>query len=123
MSKIRSIPREPVNPKATVPARFTLEFGDDDDTPAGAWHFYTHYGDEEGAPPKGMLFICPCGCGALRAVAFEGSQPKKPMWSFNGDVEKPTLTPSILIYQHDESGARVGEHWHGWLTDGVFRSC
>lgn len=34
-------------------------------------------------------------------------------WTWDGNLEKPTLTPSIH---------RVG-HWHGYLRDGFFQSC
>lgn len=40
-------------------------------------------------------------------------------WWWNGDLDKPTLKPSIGIYAHD--GKRYS--WHGFLTDGVFAAC
>jgi hypothetical protein len=47
----------------------------------------------------------------------------RPVWQWNGNRERPTATPSLLIYQLNERGQRIGEHWHGWLTDGERRSC
>lgn len=67
--------------------------------------------------PAGLIEICPCGCGATGAIAFDIPVPGRsgPKWKWNGSRDKPTLTPSILR----TSGCR----WHGYLTDGVFRSC
>lgn len=111
----------PVNPRATVSAVFVDDLGDI--APAGHWHFYGIYGEPNDAPPAGMLFGCPCGCGMTHSAAFRSTNPNRPTWGFNGDKEKPTLTPSLNVLQTDEAGNRTGEHWHGWLRDGVFVSC
>ncbi|MCB1516139.1 MAG: hypothetical protein KDJ19_00775 [Hyphomicrobiaceae bacterium] len=62
-------------------------------------------------------FVCPCGCGQNAMIAVgNGYKPERKgrdTWNWNGSFEKPTLTPSV----HDKG------HWHGWLTDGVWRSC
>jgi hypothetical protein len=58
-----------------------------------------------------LIFICPCGCKAIRSVPVKGPQK----WNWDGNRELPTLTPSILI---------VGEcGWHGFLTGGEWRTC
>lgn len=59
-----------------------------------------------------MTFVCPCGCGAICGVVLKPTVLTG--WEWNGDLDKPTLTPSININRG---------HWHGYLTDGVFRSC
>jgi len=60
---------------------------------------------------SGILFVCPCGCKAVRSVHVTGDRA----WHWDGNMELPTLTPSILI---------VGEcGWHGFLTKGVFITC
>lgn len=60
-----------------------------------------------------LMFVCPCGCGTVGAVTVrEGYGDKH--WSWNGDEVRPTLTPSILKTSPCA--------WHGFLTDGVFRS-
>ena len=60
-----------------------------------------------------LRFVCPCGCGGLGTVPIlpgYGAQ-----WQWDGNTEKPTLTPSIL---------RLSDcHWHGYLTNGVFVQC
>jgi hypothetical protein len=48
---------------------------------------------------KGVIFKCP-GCGDYHSMPTENSPHYQ--WGFNGDLNKPTLTPSILI--------RTGHH-------------
>lgn len=91
-----------------------------DNVPAGVYSFYSR-GDNARA---GMLFGCPCGCGQMMSIAIEGGGSGGPQWHWNGSEERPTTTPSILIYQLEEGTGRiVGEHWHGYLNEGEFRSC
>lgn len=37
----------------------------------------------------------------------------KPHWQWNGNREKPTLTPSIMVH-----ASFYQPEWHGFLTDG-----
>ncbi|TPM41530.1 DUF6527 family protein [Mesorhizobium sp. B2-3-4] len=69
--------------------------------------------DEDGN--QYLSYCCPCGCGRLAPLLVgNGFKPaESPSWQWNGSREKPTLTPSIN---------HIG-HWHGYLTDGVWRSC
>ena len=47
--------------------------------------------------PKLLMFWCP-GCGCAHVVAVrDGLHADHPAWGWNGDVERPTFTPSILI--------------------------
>lgn len=78
------------------------------DGPAGAIKFYT-VADHDG--PAGFNFRCPCGCDAVRGVSVRPGG-----WTWNGSREKPTVRPSVVLSTHD------GLHWHGYLTDGVWRS-
>lgn len=73
----------------------------------GAFEFYQS-GEHN---PAGIIYSCPCGCGATGSLAFRPAA--SPSWNWNGNREKPTLTPSVH---------HVG-HWHGYLTDGVWVSC
>lgn len=61
---------------------------------------------------RGIAFRCPCGCG------YESWLPlnREGGWNWDGNREAPTCTPSIL-----QSGLPC--KWHGYLTDGEFRSC
>lgn len=59
----------------------------------------------EGDRPDGskrLLFYCP-GCKNYHEVTVErGSQYAGPVWEWNGDMEKPTFSPSILCNQGNE---------------------
>lgn len=68
-----------------------------------------------GEPPTRLTFVCPCGCGAIGGIMVGGDPTKHPVWQWNGNLEKPTTTPSIKFVG--------GCEWHGYLTDGVFKSC
>lgn len=66
--------------------------------------------------PKGMRFICPCGCGGESYMAFEGHGSPGPTWTWDGNRERPTLTPSVF-------NTGMPCRWHGFLTAGVWRPC
>lgn len=67
------------------------------------------------AENKTLVYICPCGCGAVGAVPVSTGTKQDRGWLWDGNIEKPTLTPSIL--------KTFGCRWHGFLTDGEFVSC
>jgi hypothetical protein len=69
-----------------------------------------------------LHFLCPCGCGVLAGIKIrEDRLQTNNAWAWNGNEEKPTAHPSILI----ATGLPTTDngHWHGYLTDGEFRSC
>ncbi len=55
------------------------------------------------------VFYCP-GCKCGHYVRTKGQQP---VWQFNGDVNKPTVNPSILV----QSANRC----HSFVRDGLIR--
>lgn len=66
----------------------------------------------------GLIWICPGGCGRESCITFRGrcDGHDRPSWEWNGDLDKPTLSPSIL--------SRNGPcGWHGYLVDGVWKPC
>ena len=71
---------------------------------AGAFEFYK-IGEKY---PAGIIYNCPCGCKAQGSLAFKPAG--NPSWSFDGNMERPTLHPSV-----NHRG-----HWHGWLIRGVW---
>lgn len=83
-------------------------------TDAGDYNF-DFFGDEPMETPQCLSFRCPCGCGHLRQIPVGPGKVSSPAWTWNGDREKPTLTPSIACTRP------CG--WHGYLTDGVFKPC
>lgn len=65
------------------------------------------------------LLECP-GCKMLHVVYV--TTPGRPHWTFNGDVDKPTFTPSLLVKwgqgRFDPGGPK--EHvCHSFITDGT----
>lgn len=63
-----------------------------------------------------LSFRCPCGCGDLAGIRInDAGNSEGYCWNWNLDEEEPTCTPSIAI--------GPSNHWHGYLTNGVFRSC
>ena len=61
-----------------------------------------------------VAFFCP-GCGEYHRIRIEGNE--HPLWTFNGNYERPTFTPSILVNgvqaELDESGEWTGEWIYG----------
>jgi len=62
---------------------------------------------------KGMYhFFCP-GCGCYHGVWT--NREERPCWDFNGDVNKPTVSPSILVTTPYPDETRV---CHSFVKDG-----
>ncbi len=91
-----------------VPARRVERFED----LANAGDFLWSFNSSD--DPARILFVCPCGCGDLTGVPVRPESGGS-HWNWNGDRDKPTLTPSL---QRIDSC-----RWHGFLTDGEFREC
>jgi hypothetical protein len=43
-------------------------------------------------------------------------------WQWNGSLDRPTFAPSVRVFIQFE-GRPQEELWHGFITDGVMRSC
>lgn len=59
-------------------------------------------------------FWCP-GCNEPHAVAVHPGEPQ-PVWEFNGDLEKPTFSPSIVSYRME--GKKRITLCHSYVRDG-----
>lgn len=76
--------------------------------------------DDHGIHYRALMFVCPgCiemypGSTGLHMLAVNSSE-KKPSWTFNGDLEFPTLSPSILT-KHGENSDGI---CHSFLKKGV----
>lgn len=72
--------------------------------------------------PTGLHFNCPCGCGAMF-----GARLNPGGWTWDGNREAPTLTPSLGCYPTRGKASSIGMdgvyHWHGHLRAGVFEEC
>lgn len=90
---------------------------------------------QDGHGDVGYVFLCP-GCGDHHSLPVgEGSRPR---WGFNGNIDKPTFTPSVLVRsghyashydgkrgcwcewnkQHPEEAAFDCYVCHSFVTDG-----
>lgn len=96
----------------------------------GAFRWTGLYGVE--GDHFGMNFKCPCGCGAVHGVGFDNrpadwvaKDRSRPTWHWDGNKEKPTLSPSLGLHRsHDgQTIGADGYHWHGFLKAGVFEEC
>ena len=74
-------------------------------------------GNRGGRGGKLYVFHCP-GCGY--GHPFEVEAPDGKGWTWNGSLEKPTFSPSLLVYgsgTHDGATPRC----HSFVTDGRIR--
>ncbi len=76
------------------------------------WVTWSYRGD---ADPSGVFAVCPL-CYQIGSLAFRQSpnDPGRVIWQFNGDMDSPTLSPSVL---------RIADRldkcvMHVWVRDG-----
>lgn len=68
--------------------------------------------NQAGAHAGWMIFCPACQCGHL----FDAR------WTFNGDLDRPTFTPSMLVHEAVwPDGERSHHRCHSFVTDGVMR--
>lgn len=61
---------------------------------------------------NGFWFYCP-GCKCTHGITYTGPNEQGAQWGFNGDVNFPTITPSILCNQHNPES-----RCHSFVTNG-----
>lgn len=74
-----------------------------------------HYMGSDNLGPRGghlYVFHCP-GCRATHP--FEVDAPNNTGWQWNGSIERPTFTPSLLVYG---GGISNRPRCHSFVTDG-----
>jgi len=64
------------------------------------------HGKEKGV----VAFFCP-GCRCCHLV-WTDPERGRPRWGFNGDFDKPTFTPSILVNPQHKMGEPVRGNYH-----------
>jgi Family of unknown function (DUF6527) len=76
--------------------------------------------NDKGLSYQALMFVCP-GClemnpeaSGIHLLAVNTTE-KTPSWEYSGDVNFPTLQPSIL------TNNGLGEVCHSFLIDGVFQ--
>lgn len=72
------------------------------------------YRKTDGGNIVGMIFICPCGCNSIKIISFGSRQGRKPVWTWNGNIERPILTPEL---QCVKGNCKFN------LVRGVFKRC
>jgi hypothetical protein len=66
---------------------------------------------------KGCVsFECP-GCGMGHHARIAGPGVPHPCWEFNGDLERPTLSPSLLV-RWEWGEERTPKVCHSFVRDG-----
>lgn len=65
------------------------------------------------------IFICP-GCGIGHGVWVNGPHANGSKWDFNGDLERPTINPSLLVRGYNEE---LGSDYvcHSFIKDGMIQ--
>ncbi|PLP96981.1 DUF6527 family protein [Cupriavidus pauculus] len=66
------------------------------------------------AEPGSLWFECP-GCGMAHRIMHGAGEG--PRWGWNGDVERPTFTPSVLA-RYPWGNPQVERVCHSFVTDG-----
>lgn len=61
-----------------------------------------------------VAFQCP-GCGDRHVLRVEGDQ--RPRWTFNGNGDAPTFTPSVLAKSGHHVTGHNGECWCTWADE------
>lgn len=99
-----------------------------DDEPIGSFDIEAWSGHSvEGQPGATghMMFVCPNG---RRCSILVGPQPverlspeKCYVWGWDGNLERPTITPSINCLAEKDGKPTGGCGWHGFITNGVIR--
>lgn len=71
------------------------------------------------------MFVCPA-CKCAHAIASKNNSIGLPAWSFNMDMEKPTVSPSIKVIGRHPKGYSNGTHapmgWNGEYVDDICHS-
>lgn len=82
--------------------------------------------DAEPRPPAFFGFKCPRlegrHCNYLRIRGGPADDGKGATWQWNGNYDRPTLTPSINCLSHNPQNPAekyAGCGWHGFITSGM----
>lgn len=65
------------------------------------------------------MMNCP-GCDLVHAIHVGDRIPGKPTWDFNGNLEKPTFSPSLLV-KYNWGDDEVAHVCHSFIRDGKWQ--
>lgn len=72
-----------------------------------------------------MIFVCPNNrrCTILIGPTFEdkSSTDRLCVWKWDGNMNEPTIEPSINCIAEKDGKPTGGCGWHGWITKGVMK--
>lgn len=66
---------------------------------------------------QGYSFKCP-GCGHRHLIYTKEQSPGGPKWGFNGDIDKPTFTPSLMVNRPGEYHVAIYPVCHSFIREG-----
>jgi hypothetical protein len=94
------------------------------DEPVGSFDIGNGVADYPGSTGH-ILFVCPNGkrCSVLLGPTFvpRPAEDKCNVWAWDGNCERPTITPSINCIAEKDGKPTGGCGWHGFITAGVMR--
>jgi hypothetical protein len=91
------------------------------DGPAGAWCVA---GVQDGDLNYRLFWVkLPNGNGTVHALPIRPANPERASWDFDGNMERPTLSPSVLTWRSEADGTGRAEDWHGFIKNGRAESC
>lgn len=99
------------NPGDIIQGKQLSGIGDDWPKNPGEYCFLP---DGNGRQHAAIAFMCPCGCGVEGCVELRPLADQRPSWEWNGNLEAPTLQPSIQ--------RNIECRWHGYLEGGNWRT-
>jgi hypothetical protein len=68
---------------------------------------------------RAMLFECP-GCESLHVVYV--GRAMRPVWEFNENVDRPTVSPSVLVtWTERPRTAAIEKVCHSFIKDGMIQ--
>ena len=95
-----------------------------DDAPPGTFDIHLARVQDVPAATAHIVFVCPNQrrCGVFLGPQHADGEPGKKVWGWNGDVDRPTCTPSLSCVQKVVDGkVQGGCGWHGFITAGELR--
>lgn len=78
-----------------------------------------------------LIFFCPA-CQMSHSIYVEGDNSKGPQWTFNGDVNKPTFSPSVKVSwsepsdvecEFDDRTKDINKVCHFFVRNGMIEFC
>lgn len=97
----------------------------EDTVPIGTFDILLSEGGIGGYPWANghIIFVCPNGrrCGGLigKEQHAKDEDHQCYTWAFNGNLDKPTLTPSFNCIKKEDGSGGCG--WHGFIQDGIMK--